>query len=66
MLPKLETPKVEPVEKRKFNFRDEYATNAKFKATVDEAKARRKERQNTQQLTAALALSEGTGNGKIY
>lgn len=65
MLPELEVPATEPVEKRKFNFRDEYNTNAAFKATVDEGRARRKERQNTQQLTAAMAIAD-KGDGKLY
>mgnify|MGYP001613849173 FL=1 len=68
MLPKLEIPKVEPVEKRKFNFREEYDSNPAFKASVDESKARRTERQNTVKLTASLAMTEKSSNGagKLY
>ncbi len=69
MLPKLEPPKTEPVaEKRKFNFKQEYDTNADFKATVDEGKARRAERQNTVKLAASLAMTEKASNGagKLY
>ena len=68
MLPKLETPKVEPVEKRKFNFREEYKSNPEFKASVDESKARRAERQNIVKLTASLAMTEKSSNGagKLY
>ncbi len=63
-MPELEPPKVEPVEKRKFNFKQEYDTNPTFNAGVDESRARRKERQNTQQLVTTLAMTERANNGK--
>jgi hypothetical protein len=67
MLPKLEPPKVEPVEKRKFNFREEYDTNPTFKASVDEGRARAAAKTNTRNLTAALLSTEkGSKADKLY
>ena len=65
MIPPIEAPKTEAVEKRKFNFKDEYRSNPTFKAGVDESRARRKERQNTQQLQTALAMTK-PGTDKLY
>ena len=66
MLP-LIPPVTEPVKKRAFNFKQEYDTNPEFKASVDESKARRQERQNTKQLTSALAAAEQSSKApKLY
>jgi len=66
-MPELEPPKLEAVEKRKFSFKAEYESNPTFKAGVDESRARRKERQNTQQLVTTLAMTEkGNTGGKLY
>lgn len=51
-------------EKPKFKFREEYETNPKFKAQVDESRLRRQRQQTTSELKDALATSIGLVGAK--